>query len=204
VNEEAQYNHWETGDLYSFSKYLAENEAVRFCARGLPVVIVNPTLVIGRGDRKPTPSGQMIIDVATGRMPGYIDGVINIVDVDDVARGHVLAARRGKVGERYLLGNENITVRDYLQRIAAIAKVKAPTLKLPHWLALRLAQVWEWTSSISGKPPIVTQSEVRIAKMGEAYDCSKAVRELGFTQTPVDEAITKALRWFDENGYLKA
>jgi dihydroflavonol-4-reductase len=202
ANEEAEFNHWQTGDHYSVSKYLAEIEATRFCARGLPVVIVNPTLVIGTHDRKPTPSGQMIIDVARRKIPGYIDGGINIIDVDDVARGHLLAAQKGKVGERYLLGNENVTVRDYLARIALIAGVKPPRLRAPHALALPLAYFWELGSFFSKKPPVATASEIRIARMGEAYDCSKAVRELGLPQTAIDVSIRKALEWFRENGYL--
>lgn len=203
ANEEKAFNYWESGDHYSMSKYIAENEARIFITRGLPVVIVNPTLVIGINDIKPTPSGQMIIDVVRQKMPGYIDGGVNIVDVEDVARGHILAAKKGRVGERYLLGNTNVTVYDYLKRIADIAGVKPPSLKIPYRVALALGHLFELGASITKKPPVVTASEVRIGKMTEWYDCSKAVQELGLPQTPIDVTIKKALNWFEANGYLQ-
>jgi dihydroflavonol-4-reductase len=202
TNEEAIFNYWKSGDHYSMSKYVAENEARIFITRGLPVVIVNPTLVIGTNDIKPTPSGQMIIDVVKGRMPIYIDGGLNIVDVDDVARGHILAAQKGRIGERYLLGNRNLTVYEYLKMIADIAGVRPPMVKLPYHLAVALGYVYEFAASITNKPPLVTAGEVRIGKMTEWYDCSKAVNELGLPQTPIDITIRKALSWFRENGYL--
>jgi dihydroflavonol-4-reductase len=202
VDEHAAFNHWNTGDNYSISKYLAETEARSFVAKGLPVVIVNPTLVIGTNDIKPTPSGQMIIDVATGKMPGYIEGGTNVIDVEDVARGHILAAKRGRVGERYLLGNENITVSDYFKLIADIAGVKPPAFKIPYSLAVVLGYVFELGASMTKKPPLVTASEVRIGRKQEFYDCSKAVKELGLPQTPIQVAVGKAINWFRENGYL--
>lgn len=203
ANEEKIFNYWESGDHYSMSKYIAENEARIFITRGLPVVIVNPTLVIGVNDVKPTPSGQMIIDVATRNMPGYIDGGVNIIDVEDVARGHILAAKKGRVGERYLLGGHNVTVHDYLFLIAQIAGVKPPEIRLPYPLALTLGHIFEFVSSITQKPPIVTASEVRIGRMTEWYDCSKAINELGLPQTPIEDTIRKALEWFKANGYIK-
>jgi len=202
ANEEAIFNYWESGDHYSMSKYIAENEARIFAMRGLPVVIVNPTLVIGVNDIKPSPSGQLIIDVVKKNLPGYIDGGINIIDVEDVARGHILAAKKGRVGERYLLGNKNITVHDYIKLIAEIAGVKPPSLKLSFKLALAVGHLFEFGASITKKPPVVTVSEVRIAKMTEWYDCSKAVNELGLPQTSIDITIKKAINWFRENGYL--
>lgn len=202
ANEEKAFNYWEAGDHYSMSKYIAENEARIFITRGLPVVIVNPTLVIGINDLKPTPSGQMIIDVVKQKMPGYIDGGINIIDVEDVARGHILAAKKGRVGERYILGNRNITVYDYLKLIADIAGVRPPAVKLPYNVALALGHIFEIVSYITKKPPIVTASEVRIGRMTEWYDCSKAINELGLPQTPIDVTIKKALNWFRENGCL--
>jgi dihydroflavonol-4-reductase len=203
ANEEKAFNYWESGDHYSMSKYIAENEARIFVTRGLPLVMVNPTLVIGINDIKPTPSGQMIIDIASQKMPGYIDGGINIIDVEDVARGHILAAKKGRVGERYLFGNRNITVHDYLHLVAEIAGVKAPYLKLPLSIALAMGNIFELGAAITKKPPMVTASEVRIAKMTEWYDCSKAVNELGLPQTPIEMTIRKALNWFEENGYLQ-
>ncbi|HWQ46569.1 MAG TPA: SDR family oxidoreductase, partial [Longilinea sp.] len=155
ATEEKAFNYWESGDHYSMSKYIAENEARIFITRGLPVVIVNPTLVIGIHDIKPTPSGQMIIDVINQKMPGYIDGGVNIIDVEDVARGHILAAKKGRIGERYLFGNRNITVHDYLHLIAQIAGVKPPSLKIPYRMALTLGRLFEFGSSITKKPPVI-------------------------------------------------
>jgi dihydroflavonol-4-reductase len=202
ANEEKAFNYWESGDHYSMSKYIAENEARIFITKGLPVVIVNPTLVIGINDLKPTPSGQMIIDVVKQKMPGYIDGGVNIIDVEDVARGHILAAKTGKVGDRYLLGNRNITIVDYLKLIAKIAGVKPPAIKIPYHIALALGHIFELGASITKKPPVVTASEVRIGKMTEWYDCSKAVNELGLPQTPIEKTIQKALNLFKTSGYL--
>jgi dihydroflavonol-4-reductase len=202
TNEEATFNYWEAKDHYSMSKYIAENEARILAMRGLPLVIVNPTTVIGANDIKPSPSGQLIIDVIKQKLPGYIDGRMNIVDVEDVARGHILAAKKGRVGERYLLGNMNITVQEYLKLITDIAGVKMPSFKLPFKLAILLGYLFEFGSFITKKPPVVTASEVRIAKMGEWYNCSKAVKELGLPQTPIDITIKKAINWFKENGYL--
>lgn len=202
ANEEKAFNYWKSGDHYSMSKYIAENEARIFVTRGLPVVMVNPTLVIGINDIKPSPSGQMIIDVVKQKMPGYIDGGINIIDVEDVARGHILAVKKGRVGERYLFGNKNITVSSYFNLIADMAGVKPPAIKIPYHLALLLGHIFELGASITKKPPVVTTGEVRIGKMTEWYDCSKAVNELGLPQTPIDVTIKKALNWFSENGYL--
>ncbi|EPG74918.1 hopanoid-associated sugar epimerase [Leptospira fainei serovar Hurstbridge str. BUT 6] len=203
VDETAQFNHWKSGDHYSISKYLGEVEALKFVPMGLPVVVVNPTLVIGVRDVKPTPSGQMIIDVAQGAMPGYIEGGTNLVDVEDVAKGHILAAKKGRVGERYLLGNENLTLSEYFGLIAEVAGVKPPRIKIPYYAALGLGYIFELGAAITRKHPMITASEVRIGKSQEFFDCSKAVRELGLPQTPVREAIRKALTWFRENGYLK-
>jgi len=202
ATEEKAFNYWESKDHYSMSKYIAENEARMFVSKGLPLVIVNPTLVIGINDIKPTPSGQMIIDVVKKKMPGYIDGGINVIDVEDVAQGHILAVTKGKVGDRYLLGNRNVTVYEYLKLIADIAGVKPPAIKLPYKFALALGHIFELGSYITKKPPVVTASEVRIGKMTEWYDCSKAVNELGLPQTPIETTIKKAINWFKENGYI--
>ena len=202
ANEEMYFNYWQARDHYSMSKYIAENEARIFVTRGLPLVFVNPTLVIGVNDIKPTPSGQMLIDTVNGKMPGYIDGGVNIVDVEDVAKGHLLAAKKGRVGERYLLGNTNLTVHDYLYLIAKIANVSPPRIELPYKLALFFGHLFEFASGFTKKVPTVTASEVRIGRMREWYDCSKAVRELGFTQTPIEDTIRKAIEWFTRTGRI--
>ncbi len=203
VNEEAEFNGWEAGDHYVISKYLAEIEAKRICERGLPLVIVNPTLVIGVRDIKPTPSGALIVDIANGDMPGYIDGAINVVDVEDVARGHLLAAERGRIGERYILGNENLMVRDFFGMIADIAGVKPPRLKLPYGIALLLGYLFEAQARITRKPPGVSVSQVRLGRMGEHFDNSKAVNELGLPLTPIRTTLERTIDWFGENGYIK-
>lgn len=203
VNEEAEFNGWESGDHYVISKYLAEVEARRICERGLPLVIVNPTLVIGVRDIKPTPSGALIVDIANGDMPGYIDGAINVIDVEDVARGHLLAAERGRIGERYILGKENLMVRDFFRMVAEIAGVKPPRLKLPYGIALTLGHLFELQARITRKPPVVSVSQVRLGKMGEHFDNSKAVNDLGLPLTPIRTTIEKTIDWFRENGYIK-
>ncbi len=203
VDETAQFNGWKTGDHYAISKYLAEQEAVRLCQNGLPLVIVNPTLVIGVRDIKPTPSGAMIVDIVNRDMPGYIDGAINVIDVEDVARGHLLAAERGRIGERYILGNENITVERFFRLIAQIAGVRAPRLKLPYRLALLLGYFFELGARFTKKPPVVSVSQVVLGNMGEHFDGSKAVNELGLTLTPIETTIENTVRWFRDNGYIR-
>jgi dihydroflavonol-4-reductase len=203
ANEDAEFNQWGTGDHYAISKYLAEIEARKVCDKGLPLVIVNPTLVIGVRDIKPTPSGALIVDIANRDMPGYIDGATNIIDVEDVARGHLLAAAKGKIGERYILGNENVTVGDFFTLVADIAGVKPPKLKLPYGIALLLGHIFEIQARITKKPPVVSVSQVRLGKMGEHFDNSKAVSELGLPLTPIRTTIENTISWFRENGYIK-
>ncbi|MBN2157669.1 MAG: NAD-dependent epimerase/dehydratase family protein [Candidatus Lokiarchaeota archaeon] len=203
VTEEAEFNGWKAKDHYAISKYLAEIEAKKICEKGLPMVIVNPTLVIGVGDSKPTPSGALIVDIANGDMPGYIEGAINVIDVEDVARGHILAAKKGRSGERYLFGNNNIYVGEFFNLIAEITGVKPPKLKIPYRLAIFLGYLFQLGSRITKKPPTVSVSQVRLGKMGEHFDCSKAIDELGLPQTPIKHTIEKAVDWYRENGYIK-
>jgi len=203
VNEQAEFNGWKTGDHYAISKYLAEIEAKKICEQGLPMVIVNPTLVIGVRDIKPTPSGKLIVDITNREMPGYIDGAINIIDVQDVARGHLLAAKKGRIGERYILGNENVTVGDFFSLVAETAGVKPPRLKLPYGVALMLGYVFHVQARITKQPPVVSLSQVRIGNMGEHFDNSKAVSELGLTLTPLKVTIKNTIDWFIQHGYIK-
>ena len=202
ANEEAEFNLWNTGDHYARSKHLAEVEALRICKQGLPVVVVNPAMVIGVRDVKPTPSGKMIIDVVNGDMPGYIDGGINLVDVEDVARGHVLAAQKGMVGERYILGNENMPVGEYFKLIGEVAGVTPPKLRIPYPAAILLGYGYQFIADMIKKPPVLTAPMVRTGSKYAYYDSSKAVNELGFPQTPVKTTIEKAINWFRENGYI--
>lgn len=202
VDETADFNQWDIDDDYSKSKYLAEIEAYKFGARGLPIVIVNPTFVIGTNDIRPTPSGRMIIDVASGKEALYMDARTNIIDVDDVARGEILAAKKGRVGERYIFGNTNVTIPEFYKLIADIAGVEPPKIKVPYSLALLAGHAFVAKAKRTGVPPFVTPGEVMIGHRGEWYDCSKAHNELGMPSTPLPQTIKKAVDWFRENGYL--
>ena len=166
-------------------------------------VIVNPTIVIGKNDIKPTPSGLLILAVAKGELPGYIEGGVNIIDVEDVARGQILAAEKGTIGERYLFGNENMSVSDYFKLIGDVAGVKPPKIKIPYHLALLVTYLYELGAFVTKTPPASTASELKIGRKYEFFDCSKAVRELGLPQTPVRTSIENAINWFRENGYLR-
>jgi dihydroflavonol-4-reductase len=186
---------------YKRSKYLAEQEVLKLAREGLPVVIVNPSAPVGAGDVKPTPTGQVIVDFMRGRMPAYIETGMNLVDVDDVAAGHLLAMENGRLGERYILGNRNLLLREVFEILSRLTGVKAPALKLPRLAILPLAYVNEWLSSCTGKQPRIPLEGVRMAKYKMHYDCSKAIKELGLPQTPVDVALEKAVTWFRDHGY---
>jgi dihydroflavonol-4-reductase len=186
---------------YKRSKYLAEQEVLQLAKEGLPVVIVNPSAPVGAGDVKPTPTGQMIVDFMKGRMPAYIETGMNIVDVDDVAEGHLLAMQKGRVGERYILGCKNLLLREVFEILSQLTGVKAPTLKLPRPAVLPLAHVNLWLANLTGRPPRIPLEGVKMAKYRMHYDCSKAIRELGIPQTPPEVALGKAVRWFQAHGY---
>jgi dihydroflavonol-4-reductase len=203
ANEDAEFNLWDTGDHYAKSKYLGEVEARKICEKGLPLVIVNPATIIGVRDIKPTPSGQVILDVINKKMPAYINGGVNVVDVEDVARGHILAAQKGRIGERYILGNENMSIRDYLGLIGEVAGVKPPKFKIPYSVAITMGYVFQFLSNIIRRPPVMNAPMVRLGSRYAYFDTSKAVNELGFSQTPIKTTIEKAVNWFRENGYVK-
>ncbi|MCA1958550.1 MAG: NAD-dependent epimerase/dehydratase family protein [Nitrospira sp.] len=187
---------------YKRSKYLAEQEVLCLAKEGLPVVIVNPSAPVGEGDVKPTPTGQIIVDFMKGRMPAYIETGMNIVDVDDVAEGHLLAMQKGRIGERYILGGKNLLLREVFDILSAVTGIKAPWLKLPRLAVLPLAYVNHWIADVTGIPPRIPLEGVKMAKYKMHYDCSKAIRELGIPQTPPDVAIEKAVRWFKAHGYV--
>jgi dihydroflavonol-4-reductase len=186
---------------YKRSKYLAEQEVLKLARAGLPVVIVNPSAPVGIGDVKPTPTGQVIVDFMKGRMPAYIETGMNIVDVDDVATGHLLAMEKGRIGERYILGSANLMLREVLEILSRLTGVKAPTIKLPRVAILPLAYLNQWMANITGQPPRIPLEGVKMAKYKMHYDCSKAIRELGFPQTPPEVALEKAVKWFRDHGY---
>jgi len=203
ANEESQFNMGKSGEHYIISKYLGEVEAMKICKKGLPVVVVNPAGVMGVRDIKPTPSGQLILNVLNRRLPGYNDGGNNFVDVEDVARGHILAAQKGRIGERYILGNQNMTFKEFYNLVAEVGKVEPPRRKITRTPALALAYVYQLVGSISKKPPLITPALARSIGSYAYYDSSKAVKELGFPQTPIRKTVEKAVNWFRENGYVK-
>jgi dihydroflavonol-4-reductase len=186
---------------YKKSKYLAEQEALIRAHQGQDIVIVNPSTPIGRFDIKPTPTGDIVVRFLNGKMPAYVDTGLNIVDVEDVARGHVLALERGRSGERYILGNRNLTLKNLLEIIANVTGARAPRARVPHIIPLAVAYLDEGILSRLGKRPGVSIYAVKMSQKAMYYDSSKAIRELGLPQSPVEGAIEKAVRWFRDQGY---
>ena len=186
---------------YKRSKYLAEQEVHKLAKEGLPVVIVNPSAPVGEGDVKPTPTGQVIVDFMKGRMPAYIETGMNIIDVDDVAIGHLLAMEKGRQGERYILGSRNLLLREVFEILSNLTGLKAPALKLPRGAVLPLAYLNHWLANLTGIPPRIPLEGVKMAKYKMHYDCSKAIRELGLPQNPPEVALGKAVQWFKTHGY---
>ncbi|MBI4457098.1 MAG: NAD-dependent epimerase/dehydratase family protein [Acidobacteria bacterium] len=202
-NEETQASLGEMIGHYKRSKFLAEQEALKAAASGLPVVVVNPTTPVGPGDWKPTPTGQMIVDFLNGKMRAYVDTGLNVVPVEDVAAGHLLAAERGRVGERYLLGGRNMTLKEILDTLAAVSGQPAPRLRLPHVVTLAAGYVDDVISRILHREPRIPLEGVRMARHKMFVDCSKAEREMGFRSGSVDEALERATRWYVGNKYAR-
>jgi dihydroflavonol-4-reductase len=187
---------------YRKSKYLGEKEALAINAGGFPVVVVNPSAPIGPWDVKPTPTGRIILDFQRGRMPAYLDTGLNFVDVRDVCRGHLLAMERGIPGERYILGNVNLTLKQLLEILAGILGRRAPKIRIPHGLALALAHANEAIARyVTHREPLIPLSAVRHAAHYMFYESNKAARELGYSPTPIETPLRDAVRWFEENGY---
>jgi dihydroflavonol-4-reductase len=189
---------------YKQSKFAAE-EVVRGLARerGLPVVIVNPSTPVGPGDVKPTPTGRLIVEAARGQMPAFVDTGLNIVHVDDVAEGHLAAAEKGLIGDRYILGGENLTLAGILAEVAAAVGRRAPRLRVPHSALLPVAFGAELAARISGREPFVTLDGVRMSRKKMYFSSEKASREFGYTPRPARQAIADAVSWFRDNGYLQ-
>ena len=187
---------------YKKSKYLAEQEALGMVHRGLPVVVVNPTAPIGPWDVKPTPTGEMVLNFARGRIPAYINTGMNLVDVEDVAVGHVLALEKGRPGERYLLGNANLTLVQAFKLLEGVSGRKAPKLKLPMWMAIGVGYLDEYIEGkLLGRKPSIPLEGLRISRKPMYVSCEKAIRELELPQSPVEGALEKAVRWFRDYGY---
>lgn len=190
---------------YKRSKFLAEQEALQAAERGVPVVIVNPSTPVGPNDIKPTETGRVITRFLNNEMPGYVDTGLNLIDVDDVAEGHLLAAERGRVGEKYILGNRNMTLREILETLAALTGRPAPRAKIPYGVALAVAHLNEFfVGTVLGREPSIPVEGVRMAGKKMFFDAGKAVRELGLPQTPVEEALERAIRWFCDHGYVRS
>jgi len=187
---------------YKKSKYDAERVAAGWAAKGLPVVIVNPSTPVGERDIKPTPTGQLIVDFLNRRMPAYVDTGLNLIDVRDVAAGHLAAAEKGKPGERYILGHRNMSLKEILDTLARLTGLRAPSVRLPHWIPLSAAAFASGWARISGRPPRFSLESVRMSTHRMYFDGSRAVRELGLPQTPVEEPLGRAVEWFREHGYV--
>ena len=188
---------------YKRSKWLAEREALNAAKAGLPVIVAMPTTPVGPWDWKPTPTGKIILDFLNGKMPGYVETGLNFVGVEDCAAGHLLVADKGKIGERYLLGGENLTLKQMLDALAQITGLPASKRKIPHGLALGLAYVETGFSRLIGREPRIPVEGVKIARHRMFVDCSRAQRELGFQPEPVAAALERAVRWYVDNGYVK-
>ena len=189
---------------YKRSKYLAEKEVTKLInENALPAVIVNPSTPLGPRDIKPTPTGNIILETLNNRMPAYVDTGLNIAHVDDVAKGHLLAFEKGKIGERYILGGENLSLQTILGIICELIDKKPPSIKLPHNLVLPIAWCMERWAEISKKEPRATVDEVRMSKKLMYFSSDKAIKELGYEIRPAKEAIKDAIDWFIKNGYCE-
>lgn len=188
---------------YKRSKFQAEQVALEFAQQGFPVIVVNPTTPVGDHDFKPTPTGKMIVDFLRGALPAFVDTGLNIVDVADVARGHLLAAEYGKVGQRYILGGENLTLQQILAQVAAATGRKAPTVRIPYSVAYAVGVASTAWSRVSGKEPIAPLDAVRMARKKMWVSHNKAARELTYTARPARLALARAAEWFQTNGYCE-
>jgi dihydroflavonol-4-reductase len=203
ADEETPTNEADFVGIYKRSKYRAERAVLDIAKReSLPVVVVNPAAPVGPRDIKPTPTGKMILDAAAGRMPAYIDTGLNIVHVDDVAEGHVLAMEKGTIGQRYVLGGENLPLRDILALVAAVAQRRPPFIRLPEVALWPVALVMEKTAALTGIEPLMTRDHLKMARKKMFFSSAKAMRELGYNPRPARAAIEDAVAWFKVNGML--
>lgn len=206
TDETAPVSEAQMSNHYKRSKWRAERVAVELVGKGLPIIIVNPTAPVGPRDVKPTPTGQVIVDFLNRAMPAYLDTGLNWVHVRDVAIGHILAAGRGRIGERYILGNAegNWTMREAFAALEKITGVRAPRTRIPYFVALGAAYANEAISAVTGKPPKAPLAGVRMAKYKMFFNPAKAIRELGLPQTPPEQALADAVAWFRANGFVQS
>jgi dihydroflavonol-4-reductase len=202
ADETVEFNAWDKSNAYVRSKWLSEREALRFAAEGLPLVAVNPAFPFGERDVGPTPTGQFVLQMLRHKLPGYPDGGFCAVDVEDVAMGHLLAEEKGRVGERYILGNHNVTWKEFVDLVAQVAGVPAPKRRLPGWVAKSLAFSMEQVANrVTHKKPLMTYKSAVYAARSLHFDNTKARAELGLPQTPIRETLERSVRWFRANGY---
>lgn len=202
ANEDTPFTLEHMGIQYLNTKYRAEQEALRLYRQGLPVVIVNPSVVIGPGDVYLSSCG-FIVWYCKKKFPGYMDGGINLVDVEDVAEGHILAAQKGRLGERYILGNKNLSIKEVFELLEKVTGIPAPRIKIPYFVALAAAFFVERILGISlPNYSSMDVDSVRASRFYWYFDSSKAVRELGFPQTPVEQSIEKTVKWLKDKGYI--
>jgi dihydroflavonol-4-reductase len=187
---------------YKRSKWMAEREALNAAKEGLPVIVAMPTTPVGPWDWKPTPTGKLIVDFLNGKMPGYVDTGLNFVGVEECAAGHLLVAEKGKVGERYLLGGENLTLKQVLDTLAKITGLPSPSLKISYNVALGVAYASTLFARLVGKEPGIPVEGVKIAQHKMFVDCARSQSELGFKPGPVAAALERAVRWYEANGYV--
>jgi dihydroflavonol-4-reductase len=200
ADENTPFGDWDRADHYIRSKWLSERDALRFAGEGLPVVVVNPAFPFGVGDRTPTPTGRFILDALRGMVPGYPPGGFNAVDVEDVAEAHILAESRGRVGERYILGNHNVSYGDFYSALSEVAGLRPIRHKLPKSMFLASAYLMETLADVTKRPPRITYKAAHYATREHYFDTHKAREELGMPQTSLHDTIEKAVRWFRENG----
>lgn len=189
---------------YKRSKWMAEQEVLKAAKEGFPAIVAMPTTPVGPWDWKPTPTGKIILDFLNGKMPGYVETGLNFVGVEECAAGHLLVSGKGKIGERYLLGAENLTLKEVLDMLARITGLRAPVMKIPHGVALGAAYVESAFSRLMGKEPGIPVEGVKIARHKMFVDASRARRELGFEPGPVAAALERAVRWYQANGYVRS
>jgi len=187
---------------YKRSKFLAEEVVLKAAREGLPVVIVSPSTPVGPGDVKPTPTGRLVLDAAAGRMPAYVDTGLNIVHVDDVAAGHLLAYERGRTGERYILGGQDMSLRQILEIIAALTGRSPPRVRLPYAVVLPIAYLAEGYARLTGTSGRITLEGVRMSRKLMYFSSAKALRELGYRSRPPAQAFEDAIRWFRARGLI--
>jgi dihydroflavonol-4-reductase len=186
---------------YKRSKFLAEQIALDFARQGLPLVIVNPTAPVGEADVKPTPTGRIILDFLLGRMPAYIDTGLNLVDVRDVAQGHIFAAEQGRIGERYILGARNMSLREILEALAGLTGRPAPAIRMPYAVAWAFGAAETALAALTGREPRAPLEAVRMAAKKVYVSSAKAERDLGWRPGPVEPALERAIQWFRDNQY---